>query len=84
MNWLREHPYAEKSSPLTTSLPVEWDVTQIVQAWADGTMVNNGFILLDPNDTPTYTPALRMTLFDSMEYNDNKPNRRPILEIEYR
>jgi len=76
-------PYAQKAPPVTTSLPLEWDVTQIVQGWANGSSTNYGFVIWDPNTTPSYTPALRMTSFDSMNLYSNT-NRRPILEIEYR
>lgn len=78
-----ESPYAQKYPPVTTSLPLEWDVTQIVQGWANGSRTNYGFVIWDPNTTPSYTPALRITSFFSMDVYSNT-NRRPILEIEYR
>ncbi len=76
-------PYAEQNPPATTSLPVEWDVTQIVQRWADGTWNNYGFVVWDPNTVPQYTPALRMSSFESMN-RYTSTNRRPELEIEYK
>jgi hypothetical protein len=80
-NWYVS-PYAQQDPPVTTIVPVEWDVTQIVQRWANGTWSDYGFIVWDPNYIPSYTPALRITSFESMNVY-NSLDRRPALEIEY-
>ncbi len=81
-NWYST-PYAQQNPPVTTEVPVEWDVTQIVQRWADSSWGNYGFVVWDPNWTPQYTPALRITSFESMDVY-YALSRRPALEIEYR
>jgi hypothetical protein len=75
-------PYAQLPPPVTTALPMEWDVTALVQRWASGTWANNGFAVMDTKPAPDYTPALRMGSFDSTNVYSNV-NRRPVLEIEY-
>jgi len=77
------YPYAEASLPVTTDIALEWDVTEIVQAWANGSRIYYGLIVWDPNTTPSYTPALRITSFESMDYYYDV-DRRPLLEIEYK
>ena len=68
------------SPPTTTAVPVEVDVKAIVQAWASGTWVNNGFLLRDTTTTvPGYT-AYRATSFQSV---DTSSTKRPQLVIEY-
>jgi hypothetical protein len=68
--------------PVTTAVPLEIDVTDIVQYWANGTMINYGFYLWDRNSSFPYTNALRATGFESNEYYYNI-NRRPQLYLEY-
>jgi len=66
--------------PTTTAVPLEIDVKAIVQAWASGTWVNNGFLLRDATTTiPGYT-AYRATSFQSV---DTSSTKRPQLVIEY-
>lgn len=67
--------------PTTTAVPLELDVKAIVQAWASGTWVNNGFLLRDTSTTiPGYT-AYRATSFQSV---DTSSTKRPQLVIEYK
>ena len=67
--------------PTTAVIPLEFDVRAIVQAWANGTWVNKGFLVRDTHVTiPGYT-AYRATAFYSM---DNSTTKRPVLVIEYR
>jgi hypothetical protein len=61
-------PYAT-AAPIETDTSVSFDVTGLVQAWANNTITNNGFLLLDnsPNNTHFYssrtpTPGLQPTL----------------------
>lgn len=74
--------------PVTTALPMEFDVTAIVQNWADGSWENNGFILHDTkwvfpvNEYGDYYTAWRSTGIESMEYWFGY-ERRPQLYIEY-
>lgn len=66
--------------PATVAVPLEFDVKAIVQAWANGTWTNNGFLLRDTQTTvPGYT-AYRATSFHSV---DTSTTKRPVLVIEY-
>lgn len=68
--------------PATTTVPLEFDVKAIVQAWANGTWVNNGFLLRDTDTTvPGYT-AYRATSFYSVD-TASTSTKRPVLVIEY-
>lgn len=68
-----------KSGPTTTAVPWEVDVTNIVQAWANGTLTNNGLLVGD-NDIawPGYT-AFRYFDFYS---KDASAAVRPCLYVE--
>lgn len=67
--------------PSSTVLPLEFDVKAIVQNWANGTWVNNGFLVRDTSTLfPGYT-AYRATSFYSLE-NYLSTDTRPQLSIE--
>jgi len=69
--------------PVTGVIPMEFDVTVIVQKWASGEWMNYGFKLQDGNVAwPGYT-AYRATNIESLEFNSST-YRRPQLYLEYR
>ncbi len=80
--WLS--PSASAAAPFNSVLPVEWDVTAIVQKWANGERMNYGFIIWEPNPplNSVCSGYLRTTYFQSIEewlsYNE-----RPQLYLEY-
>lgn len=68
--------------PVTTALPMEFDVTSVVQDWADGTRVNYGFRLRDQNDLVLpYATLYRVVGIESLEYW-YASGRRPQLHLE--
>jgi hypothetical protein len=74
---------ADFAPPVTAVVPVEVDVTAIVQAWANGTISNQGLLLRDRYTAsfPAAT-ALRATEFES---EDTAPTntRTPHIEIVF-
>jgi hypothetical protein len=69
--------------PVTGVIPMEFDVTIIVQKWASGEWLNYGFKLQDGNVAwPGYT-AYRATYIESIEFNSST-DRSPQLYLEYR
>jgi hypothetical protein len=64
----------------TSGLPLDWDVTDIVRFWADGTWANNGFFIRDANMFFPYDTVLRATIFHSTDVFDS-PSQRPLLMI---
>jgi len=60
---------------------VEWDVTNIVEAWIEDSQPNYGFIIKDGDETLTVDNWVWAS-FRSSEYI-NQPDRNPILEIIY-
>lgn len=71
-----------QSPPFTTVLPVEFDVTQIVRNWANGTWANYGLLVHDLTNTlPSYS-ALRATEFESADSFSNT-SRRPQIFIRF-
>jgi len=56
------------SPPVTGALPIEIDVTDIVQNWASGAWNNRGFLFEDTNFTFPYATVLRSTGLCSIEY----------------
>jgi hypothetical protein len=64
--------------PPTALVQVDYDVTGIVQLWANGTWVNNGLLLRDLSG-PSYN-SVRVTYFWSVDYYSN-PAFRPQLII---
>lgn len=60
-----------------------FNVTGIVQNWANGTFVNNGFLLFDEAPTIWAYASYQILAFESLEYNSNTA-RRPQLYIRYR
>jgi len=70
------------SPPVTTAIPLEFDIKTIVQNWANGTWANNGLLLRDANGVaPGYT-AYRATSYYSTD-NYVTASKRPQLEIQY-
>jgi chitodextrinase len=67
--------------PVTTAVPVEFDVTEIAQFWADGG-ANNGFAVYDTDYDFPWETALRATSFESSDAYSSTA-RRPQLYIEY-
>jgi len=68
--------------PVTTSLPMDFDVTAAVQEWADGTRANLGFRLRDVNDLVfPYDTLDRIVGLESLEYWYGSA-RRPQLLLE--
>jgi hypothetical protein len=59
--------YALKDPPVTSAIPYEINITNIVQAWASGTIANNGVLIHDYNVSFPYYTAYRSTIFYSLE-----------------
>lgn len=59
--------YVLKDPPVTSVIPYEIDITNIVQAWANGTINNNGILIHDNNVSFPYYTAYRTTIFCSLE-----------------
>lgn len=68
--------------PVSGSIPVEIDLTSIVQNWVNGNWDNNGLRLWDFNYPYPFPTSYRATVFWSKDVYDNI-NHRPTLEIEY-
>ena len=68
---------------MPSSMPrwVEWDVTNIVEAWIEDSQPNYGFIIKDADETLTVDNWV-WTSFRSSEYITQE-DRNPILEIIY-
>jgi len=73
--------YVSISPPFTTEFPMEFDVTGIVQKWADGDWLNWGFKLKDNSLVFPGYDANRITGVESMEYWFGW-ERRPQLYLE--
>lgn len=67
----------------TTAVPLEFDVTQIVQNWANGTFANNGFQIWDPAVTAPGYESYQTVGIESREVYNNL-SRRPALYIRWR
>lgn len=68
--------------PVTTALPMEFDVTSTVRAWASGALVNRGFRIRDVADTAfPYATLYRIVGLESLEYWFGSA-RRPQLVLE--
>ena len=59
---------ATVNPPVTTVLPLQFDVTSIVRNWGNGTWANWGFILRNTNLTFPNATAFRATGIESLEY----------------
>ncbi len=70
------------NAPSTGTLPVDIDVTTIVQNWASGGFANNGILLYPYSGYPGYTPSLEITYFYSRESYD-LTTHRPQLIVEF-
>lgn len=76
--------YSEVVDLPVSAAPLEIDVTETVQAWADGTMLIYGFLLHQrgqDNENPWET-AYRVATFHSLEQYDNAFHR-PQLVLDY-
>lgn len=62
--------------PSTLDTWMTWDVTDIVKAWIENGLSNDGFVVRDGNETGT---AIIQALFNSREASLNQP----ILEVSY-
>lgn len=72
----------EQSPPTSVTLPLEFDVTAIVQNWADGSWPDHGLLVWDSalnRGFPTLS-VVRSTYFEHLE-GYSTPGRRPQLEI---
>ena len=76
------HGMAEESPPVSTSVPLIFDVTAIVKNWVSGYWLNSGLILLDNDYDPPDRSLLRTTAFESLERYTSR-SRRPQLVITY-
>jgi hypothetical protein len=63
--------------------PLEFDVTGIVQKWADGTLENNGFQIWEPSPVPPGHDAIQTLEIQSLEVFRGEATR-PQLFIHYR
>lgn len=61
----------------------EFNVLGIVQSWANGSFVNNGFVMFDPDPTNPGFATFQILSFASLEVYNN-PSYRPQLYIRYR
>jgi hypothetical protein len=71
--------------PVTTTIPVDFDVTNIVSQWANGNWNNRGVILRIVDLTfPDFEEGdkYRTTVFESLEVY-SQSSRRPQLYVEY-
>ena len=68
--------------PVTTAVPMEIDVTNIVRNWANGSWANNGIIVRDLASTFPALSLLRTTYFYSLEYFAGASSR-PRLVINF-
>jgi uncharacterized repeat protein (TIGR02543 family) len=68
--------------PVTTAVPMEVDVTNIVKNWANGSWANNGIILRDLASSFPSLSLLRTTYFYSLEYFAGASSR-PRLVINF-
>jgi len=68
--------------PVTTTLPMEFDVTSTVRDWANGTRTNFGFRIRDTNDLVfPYDTLDRIVGLESLEYWFGS-SRRPQLYLD--
>jgi hypothetical protein len=63
--------------------PYVFDVTSIVQAWADGTLENNGVLLEDTEVVFPSSDSIRTSLFYSTDSFAGDPGKRPTLWVDY-
>lgn len=68
-------------APITTAVPMVYDVTTIVRNWANGTFLNNGLLMYD---TVSQLPGLSLLRAISLDSSDSYSNlaRRPTLIIK--
>jgi hypothetical protein len=82
---LWERPEISVLVPTSTVDPMEFDVTDIVQHWANGTWANYGIFISNGTVIPwaSSTGGSMVTMFDSLE-TASTPSRRPKIYLEYR
>lgn len=70
--------------PTTTALPVEFDVTSIVQNWASGRWLNNGLVLWDRSEAgpDPLDSIIQITWFETL-VNYTRLDRRPQLYVVF-
>lgn len=68
--------------PVTTVLPVEFDVTTIVSRWANGSWSNRGLVIRDPN-APNCDYCIRTADIYSDDSYGGDLNLRPQIYIEF-
>lgn len=73
---------ANFTPPVTTAVPTEVDVTNIVRNWANGSWANNGIIVRDLASSFPSLSLLRTTYFYSLEYFAGSTSR-PHLVINF-
>jgi len=73
---------ALKNAPSGSALPLDFDVTTIVQNWASGTWGNYGFKLYPTNHSYPGDTSLQTTYFQSLEYY-YQGDQRPQLLVEF-
>lgn len=71
---LSHHPNIHNAGQISvnapsTTLPVVWDVTEIVRNWATGTWANNGFMIGDDNPVGWLLNDRRITSFYSLDWS---------------
>ena len=73
---------SNRQPPITTALPLEFDVTTIVRNWAAGTWATNGVLLHDLSGTFPSISLVQVTEFYSLEtFSDS--SKRPQLYIVF-
>jgi hypothetical protein len=70
-------------APSSSALPLEFDVTTIVQRWASGNWGNYGFKLRPPSPSDSARVSVQSTIFQSLEMNRGSATR-PQLTIDFR
>jgi hypothetical protein len=70
-------------APASSAVPIELDVTPIVQNWANGTLANNGFQIWDPDPSLPGFESYQTLGIQSLE-RWSSASRRPQLYIRYR
>ncbi|HEX7050967.1 MAG TPA: CARDB domain-containing protein [Longimicrobiales bacterium] len=73
---------AQALPPTSTVVPLEFDVTAIVQNWASGVWANNGLLVRDLVSALPPVSVIRATFFDSADSYDS-PARRPQLIVTF-
>jgi titin len=81
-NFFYTTPVSTANSSGRTDLALEWDVTAIVENWANGTWTNNGLLVWEPDNICPSQVTERATQFMSLEFNAGSWSQ-PKLYIEW-